>query len=162
MSETNRRKFLAVTGAGLAAGAVAVTGGTAFAADAEARVAEVNAVPDGWLGLDIGPATRERFASIVGSAKSPHLFVADRGGYFHRGQVSLVVRHYAKKAGLKKRVTCHTLRHSVATHLLKGGADIRHIQALLGHASLQATERYTRVEVSDLMEVIRRAHPRGK
>jgi len=100
--------------------------------------------------------------AIVGSARSPHLFVADRGGYFHRGQVSQVVRHYAKKAGLKKRVTCHTLRHSVATHLLKGGADIRHIQVLLGHTSLRSTERYTRVELSDLKDVIRRAHPRGR
>lgn len=100
--------------------------------------------------------------AIVGSVKSPNLFVADRGGYFHRGQLSQVVRHYAKKAGIKKRVTCHTLRHSVATHLLKGGADIRHIQVLLGHASLRSTERYTRVELSDLREVIRRAHPRGR
>ncbi len=100
--------------------------------------------------------------AIVGSVKSPYLFVADRGGYFHRGQVSAIVRHYAKKAGIRKRVTCHTLRHSVATHLLKGGADIRHIQVLLGHTSLRSTERYTRVELSDLKDVIRRAHPRGR
>ena len=50
----------------------------------------------------------------------------------------------------------------VATHLLRGRADIRHIQALLGHASLKTTERYTRVEVQDLRDVIRRAHPRGR
>jgi site-specific recombinase XerD len=61
-----------------------------------------------------------------------------------------------------KHVTCHTFRHSVATHLLKGRADIRHIQMLLGHASLRTTERYTRVELSDLRAVLRRAHPRGK
>lgn len=63
---------------------------------------------------------------------------------------------------MKKHITCHTFRHSVATHLLKGHGDIRHIQALLGHASLSTTERYTRVEVSDLREVLRRAHPRGR
>jgi len=99
---------------------------------------------------------------LVGRVKPPYLFVANRGGYFHRGLVSAVVRHYAKRAGIKKRVTCHTLRHAVATHLLKGGADIRQIQVLLGHSSLRSTERYTRVELSDLKEVIRRAHPRGR
>ena len=63
---------------------------------------------------------------------------------------------------MKKHVTCHTFRHSVATHLLKGRADIRHIQALLGHRSLATTERYTQVEIQDLKEVVRRAHPRGR
>lgn len=100
--------------------------------------------------------------AITGSAKAPYLFVASRGGYLHRALVSLLVRQYAKRAGIKKHVTCHTLRHSIATHLLKGGADIRHIQVLLGHSSLRSTERYTRVELSDLRDVIRRAHPRGR
>ena len=101
-------------------------------------------------------------AAIVGSTKTPYLFVADRGGYFHRAQLASLVHHYASEAGVRKRVTPHTLRHSIATHLLKGGADIRHIQVLLGHRSLRSTERYTRVELSDLKEVIRRAHPRGR
>jgi integrase/recombinase XerD len=76
--------------------------------------------------------------------------------------LSLLVRAYAAKARVKKRVTCHTFRHSVATHLLKGRADIRHIQALLGHASLATTQIYTHVEIQDLQDVIRRAHPRGR
>jgi site-specific recombinase XerD len=54
------------------------------------------------------------------------------------------------------------LRHTCATHLLRGRADIRHIQRLLGHKSLQTTERYTRVEVGDLRRVIERCHPREK
>jgi integrase/recombinase XerD len=72
------------------------------------------------------------------------------------------VQHYARKARVKKRVTCHTFRHSVATHLLKNRASIRHIQALLGHSSLQSTERYLHLEISDLKDVIARAHPRGR
>lgn len=92
--------------------------------------------------------------------KAPYLFLADKGGRLHRAVVSKIIQHYAKKARIKKRVTCHTFRHSVATHLLKGRADIRHIQKLLGHASLETTQRYTRVEISDLKRVIARAHPR--
>jgi integrase/recombinase XerD len=93
--------------------------------------------------------------------KAPYLFLAERGGYLHRALVNRIVKRYAEKARIKKRVTCHTFRHSVATHLLRGGADIRQIQVLLGHGSLATTERYTRVEISDLRQVVRRAHPRG-
>ena len=64
------------------------------------------------------------------------------------------------KLGLKARP--HILRHSCATHLLKGRADIRHIQRLLGHRSLATTEAYTKVEVADLKAVIQRCHPREK
>jgi integrase/recombinase XerD len=100
---------------------------------------------------------------LLGRKSSPYLFVASRGGYLHRAVVNLLVQQWTRKAGItKKRVTCHTFRHSVATHLLKGGADIRQIQVLLGHRSLKTTERYTRVELSDLREVLRRAHPRGR
>jgi site-specific recombinase XerD len=80
----------------------------------------------------------------------------------HDDTLNTLIGAWAKTAGIEKHVTGHTLRHSAATHLLKGGADIRHIQKLLGHASLQTTERYTRVEVSDLRAVLQRAHPRGR
>ena len=90
------------------------------------------------------------------------LFLAEHGGKLHRAIVGRIIARWAKKAGIKKHVTCHTFRHSVATQLLRGGADIRHIQALLGHASLKATERYTRVEIQDLKRVVERAHPRGR
>jgi integrase/recombinase XerD len=90
------------------------------------------------------------------------LFLADHGGGLHRAVVGRIIARWARKAGIKKHVTCHTFRHSVATQLLRGGADIRHIQALLGHASLKATERYTRVEIQDLRRVVERAHPRGR
>jgi integrase/recombinase XerD len=90
------------------------------------------------------------------------LFLAEHGGRLHRGVVGKIIARWSKKAGIRKHVTCHTFRHSVATQLLRGGADIRHIQALLGHASLKATERYTRVEIGDLKRVVERAHPRGR
>ena len=98
---------------------------------------------------------------LVRSNKTPYLFVANEGGWLHRAILSRLIASYATKARIKKHVTAHTFRHSVATHLLKGRADIRHIQKLLGHHSLRTTERYTRVELSDLRKVIARAHPRG-
>jgi len=96
------------------------------------------------------------------SSRSPLLFLGMRGGPMHSSTLNDVVQRWAKQARVKKRVTCHTFRHSVATHLLKGGADIRHIQVLLGHSSLASTERYTRVEIADLKKVVKRAHPRGR
>lgn len=101
-------------------------------------------------------------AKLLRGRRSPVLFVGGRGARLRSGTLWLIVRNAAKRAGIRKTVGCHTLRHSVATHLLKGRADIRHIQALLGHSSLATTERYTRVEISDLKQVIDRAHPRGR
>jgi integrase/recombinase XerD len=72
------------------------------------------------------------------------------------------VRRYARRAGLRKAVTPHALRHSCATHMLQGRADLRHIQALLGHGSLATTQIYTQVEVTDLKAVHRRCHPRER
>jgi integrase/recombinase XerD len=97
---------------------------------------------------------------LAGSKSAPYFFLSDLGGWLHRAVLSRIVGKYAQRARLRKHVTCHTIRHSVATHLLQGRADIRHIQRLLGHQSLNTTERYTQVEISDLKKVIARAHPR--
>jgi integrase/recombinase XerD len=94
--------------------------------------------------------------------KTPYLFLQSRGGKMRRSELSRIIHERATRAGLKKRVTPHTFRHSVATHLLQGRADIRHIQALLGHACLSTTQLYTQVALADLRRVIARAHPRGR
>jgi integrase/recombinase XerD len=107
-------------------------------------------------------ATLRKGAGIFPAKAAKRLFVSPRGGMLYRATLDKLVRGWAERARVSKRVTAHVFRHSVATHLLRGGADIRHIQALLGHASLSTTERYTRVEISDLQAVVKRAHPRGR
>jgi len=88
------------------------------------------------------------------------LFLSASGRRLSAHGLMVRLRKLGERLGLKVRP--HLLRHSCATHLLRGRADIRHIQQLLGHKSLRTTERYTRVEVQDLKDVIRRCHPREK
>jgi integrase/recombinase XerD len=93
----------------------------------------------------------------------PRLFVSTRsGGPLDDADIVRIVAKAARRAKISKHITPHTLRHSCATHLLKGKADIRQIQKLLGHRRLSSTEIYTHVEISDLAEVLHRCHPRGK
>jgi integrase/recombinase XerD len=88
------------------------------------------------------------------------LFPGDNGKGINRHWLATRVRLIAKRAGLEKTVTPHVLRHSCATHLLRRGANLRHIQKLLGHASLDTTQIYTHVEISDLAKAIEQFHPR--
>jgi integrase/recombinase XerD len=107
-------------------------------------------------------ATTRTGSGVYPAKASKRLFVSPRGGVLYRATLDKIIHRWTRQSGVKKRVTAHTFRHSVATHLLKHGADIRHIQALLGHEGLTTTERYTHVEISDLQAVVRRAHPRGR
>lgn len=92
---------------------------------------------------------------------TPGLFLNARGGRLSRQSAWTVIRTAAERAGITNDVSPHTLRHSYATHLLDGGADVRVVQELLGHASVTTTQIYTLVTVDHLREVYLTAHPRA-
>jgi integrase/recombinase XerD len=90
------------------------------------------------------------------------LLLNQRGGRLTRQGVSLLLARHVRAAGIRRRVTPHTLRHSFATHLLEGGADVRVVQELLGHASVATTQIYTLVTKEHLREVYFTSHPRAR
>jgi integrase/recombinase XerD len=93
---------------------------------------------------------------------TPAIFLNVRGGRLSRQSAWQVLQDAAERAGISSAVSPHTLRHSFATHLLEGGADVRVVQELLGHASVTTTQIYTLVTVSTLREVWAGAHPRAR
>ena len=110
----------------------------------------VRATTDHWLTLS--PASER--------ADAP-LFIANRGGPLHARAVQRLVETLRYQLGLENHTTPHALRHAFATHMLAGGGDLRAIQALLGHASLTTTQRYTHVDESTLTDIHRATHPRA-
>lgn len=90
------------------------------------------------------------------------LFLSCRGRKLTRHELAVMVRDYARTAGLSYRVSPHSIRHACATHLLRGRASLRHVQEILGHTKLSSTQIYTRVDLTDLKAVHRRCHPRGR
>lgn len=113
------------------------------------------------------PVVRDAVADYL--ARCPHallqdgpLFIGVRGDRMNPGVAQKIMRDLRRLLGLPPSATPHALRHSFATHLLAGGGDLRAIQELLGHANLSTTQHYTEVEMSDLLAVYDKAHPRAK
>jgi integrase/recombinase XerD len=120
-------------------------------------------VPIGSYALDAVEAylTRARPDLVTAGQGTPALFLNSRGGRLSRQSAWAVLAKAADRAGVTAAVSPHTLRHSFATHLLDGGADVRVVQELLGHASVTTTQVYTLVTVDNLREVFATAHPRA-
>jgi integrase/recombinase XerD len=100
---------------------------------------------------------------LAAAATSPPewLLLSRRGRRLRREAIWELVKRYAVRAGVPPSISPHTLRHSFATHLLAGGADLRQVQEMLGHASIQTTQIYTHVEQSRLKKVHQQFHPRA-
>ncbi len=134
---------------------------------------------EGWLRV-LGKGDKERFVPVgreaelalrtylrearprLASPSESSLFVSHRGTRYTGRQLKELLHDLADKAGIKKRVTPHVFRHTCATHMLAGKADIRYVQALLGHASLSSTQVYTHVDLSQLRQVLLSCHPRER
>jgi len=106
--------------------------------------------------------TRVRPAWAAKARATPRLFLGVRGAPLSRQSAWLIIQAAAERAGLTAHVSPHTLRHSFATHLLQGGADVRVVQELLGHASVSTTQIYTHVSVDALRDVYATSHPRAR
>lgn len=103
---------------------------------------------------------RGQLAAAAGSPPE-WLLLSRRGRRLRRETIWELVKKYAKRAGISPDVSPHTLRHSFATHLLVGGADMRQVQEMLGHASIATTQIYTHVDQSRLKKIHKQFHPRA-
>ena len=119
--------------------------------------------------VPIGPIVRENLKDYLNNERSglaeknpnvPEVFLSRNGRKLTRMMVWILLKKWTKTAGITKKVSPHTLRHSFATHLLEGGADLRSVQEMLGHRDITTTQVYTHLDNEHLKEVHRTYHPR--
>ena len=116
--------------------------------------------------VPVGGQARNALAAYLASRNTPApdspLILNARGGRLTGRSVARIIDKYILRIAAMKKISPHTLRHTFATHMLEGGADLRAIQELLGHSSLSTTQKYTHVSIDRLMEVYDKAHPKAR
>lgn len=122
------------------------------------RLVPISPVADEWFGYWL----EDRNRLNINPEAVDIAFLNRRGGQLTRAMIFTIIKTLARRAGITKNISPHTLRHSFATHLLQNGADLRIIQQLLGHESIVTTEIYTHIDIHDLRETILKYHPENR
>ncbi len=118
-------------------------------------------IPVGRAAIEVtGQYLRELRPNLVGAGSGDYLLLSRTGRALSRIEIWRLVKKYAGRSGMSRRLTAHTLRHCFATHLLAGGADLRSVQEMLGHVDISTTQVYTHVDQERLRQVHKKYHPR--